>query len=354
MSFSRKIIDWYQANKRDLPWRNTSDPYKIWLSEIIMQQTRIDQGTSYYLQFVKHFPNIFELAKAKEDNVLKLWQGLGYYSRARNLHTTAREISEKYDGKFPENYSELLKLKGIGEYTAAAIASFAFNLPYAVADGNVARLFTRYCAITTPINTSKGKKIIQEKATEYMDRTQPALYNQAIMEFGALVCKPTSPLCTSCIFNTKCKALEKHLVNDIPLKSGKIKIKDRFFNYLFIKNKNNNVLIKKRIDDDIWKGLYDFPMIETRKKISKEKLENILRSEKYFGSQKISIQSVSMEYIHILSHQKLHAVFYNMELSGEFHLDNFKDKIKEVDYKHLKKYPIPRLVEKFLVDINFF
>ncbi len=354
MSFSSKIIDWYQANKRNLPWRSTSNAYKIWLSEIIMQQTRIDQGTSYYLRFVKRFPDIFELAKAKEEDVLKLWQGLGYYSRARNLYATAIEIANNHNGKFPENYSELLKLKGIGEYTAAAIASFAFNLPYAVTDGNVARLMARYCAIRTPVNTSKGKKIIQEKATKYMDRAQPALYNQAIMEFGALICKPISPLCSSCIFNTKCQALKKHLVNDIPSKLGKIKTKDRFFNYLFVKNKNDNIFIKKRTENDIWKGLYDFPMIETKEKISKKKLEDILRSEKYFGNKGIRIQSTSTEYIHILSHQKLHAVFYSFTFSEKFHIDGFNKKYKKVDHDQLKKYPIPRLVEKFLQDINFF
>ncbi len=354
MSFSSKIIDWYQANKRNLPWRSASNPYKIWLSEIIMQQTRIDQGTSYYLRFVKRFPDIFELAKAKEEDVLKLWQGLGYYSRARNLYATAIEIANNHNGKFPENYSELLKLKGIGEYTAAAIASFAFNLPYAVTDGNVARLMARYCAIRTPVNTSKGKKIIQEKATKYMDRAQPALYNQAIMEFGALICKPVSPLCSSCIFNTKCQALKKHLVNDIPSKLGKIKTTDRFFNYLFVKNKNDNIFIKKRTENDIWKGLYDFPMIETKEKISKKKLEDILRSEKYFGNKGIRIQSTSTEYIHILSHQKLHAVFYSFTFSEKFHIDGFNKKYKKVDHDQLKKYPIPRLVEKFLQDINFF
>ena len=354
MSFSSKIIDWYQANKRNLPWRSTSNAYKIWLSEIIMQQTRIDQGTSYYLRFVKRFPDIFELAKAKEEDVLKLWQGLGYYSRARNLYATAIEIANNHNGKFPENYSELLKLQGIGEYTAAAIASFAFNLPYAVTDGNVARLMARYCAIRTPVNTSKGKKIIQEKATKYMDRAQPALYNQAIMEFGALICKPVSPLCSSCIFNTKCQALKKHLVNDIPSKLGKIKTTDRFFNYLFVKNKNDNIFIKKRTENDIWKGLYDFPMIETKEKISKKKLEDILRSEKYFGNKGIRIQSTSTEYIHILSHQKLHAVFYSFTFSEKFHIDGFNKKYKKVDHDQLKKYPIPRLVEKFLQDINFF
>jgi A/G-specific adenine glycosylase len=352
MSFSGKIINWYMANKRDLPWRKTNNPYKIWLSEIIMQQTRIDQGTSYYLRFVKQYPDIFSLANAHEEDVLKLWQGLGYYSRARNLHATAKEIAENQDGKFPANYSELLKLKGIGEYTAAAIASFAFNLPYAVTDGNVERLISRYYAISTPVNASEGKKIIQKRASENMDYQQPGIYNQAIMEFGALVCKPTSPLCSSCILNTECKAYKKQIVNNVPVKLGKIKIKDRFFNYLFITNAYSKVLIKKRTDSDIWKGLYDFPLIETKGKIKKDKLKEYITKDKFFSKQDIQLKSISGEYVHILSHQKLHARFYILESKEEFNIENTN--IEEVAFDDLKKYPIPRLVEKFLIDMNFF
>jgi A/G-specific adenine glycosylase len=352
MSFSDQIIHWYKKNKRDLPWRKTNDAYKIWLSEIIMQQTRIEQGTSYYLRFVKQYPDVFALANAREEDVLKLWQGLGYYSRARNLHATAKVIANNHNGLFPASYPELLKLKGIGEYTAAAIASFAFDLPHAVTDGNVERLMARYYGLTTPVNTSAGKKAIQKKATENMDPKQPGTYNQAIMEFGALVCKPTSPLCQTCILKDKCKAFNKYLINDIPVKPGKTKIRDRFFNYLFITTKNNKIFIKKRTGTDIWKSLYDFPMIETKGKITKGKLEVLLSKEKYFGKRKIELKSVSKEYIHILSHQKLHAKFYVLESAGEISFE--KGTIDEVAFNDLKKYPIPRLVEKFLIDIDFF
>ncbi|NOX47528.1 MAG: A/G-specific adenine glycosylase [Chlorobi bacterium] len=352
MSFSHKIIDWYNTNKRDLPWRKTNDAYKIWLSEIIMQQTRIEQGTSYYLRFVEQYPDVFALANALEEDVLKLWQGLGYYSRARNLHATAREIANNHNGKFPASYTELLKLKGVGEYTAAAIASFAFDLPYAVADGNVERLMARYFSISIPVNTSKGKKSIREKATENMDHSLAGLYNQAIMEFGALVCKPTSPLCSSCIFKENCGSFKKQIVDEIPVKSGKTKIRNRFFNYLFITNEPKKVFIKKRIENDIWKGLYDFPMIETKGKTDKGKLKALISREKLFGKQEVQVKSVSREYIHILSHQKLHARFYVLEPAGEIGFE--KGTVEEVAFGDLKKYPIPRLVEKFLIDIDFF
>lgn len=353
-SFSGKIIKWYSLNKRDLPWRTTNDAYKIWISEIIMQQTRIDQGTSYYLRFLKRFPDVFSLAKSDEQSVLKLWQGLGYYSRARNLYETACNIVDNYNGKFPRDYSELLKFKGIGEYTAAAIASIAFNQPFATIDGNVTRFTARFYGISSPVDTSVTKREIFQIATKKMDQTQAGNYNQALMEFGALICKPKIPLCNSCIFNTECSAFKNQLVSDIPVKQDKIKVRNRFFNYLLIKNNNKTTYILKHRGNDIWKGLYDLPMVETKEIISKEKLEKLLNQKEYFGNQEIRIQTVSKPHIHILSHQRLHAIFYQLEGNGLIQISGFKTKFEEVRIEDLKNYPIPRLLEKFLIDIKIF
>ncbi len=225
--FSKKIIAWYQQNKRELPWRNTKDPYLIWLSEIILQQTRVEQGMAYYLKFAKEFPSVKELAKAENEKVMKLWQGLGYYSRARNLHTTAKTITDNYKGKFPEQHEDILLLKGVGEYTAAAIVSFAFNKPHAVVDGNVYRLLSRVFGIETPIDTTLGKKEFNALANELLDKKNPALHNQAIMEFGAIQCKPVSPDCSVCPLNTMCFAYSKKSVSKLPVKAKKTKVRNR-------------------------------------------------------------------------------------------------------------------------------
>ena len=232
--FSEKIIAWYDQNKRDLPWRNTKDAYLIWLSEIILQQTRVDQGMDYYLKFAKEFPTVKHLAKADNEKVMKLWQGLGYYSRARNLHTTAKIISEKYHGKFPDEYSDILSLKGVGNYTAAAIASFAFNKPYAVVDGNVYRVLARVFGIESPIDSTQGKKEFETLATELLDRKKPASHNQAIMELGALQCKPVNPDCSICALNTMCFAYSKKRINELPVKAKKTKVRNRYFNYIVL------------------------------------------------------------------------------------------------------------------------
>ena len=232
--FSQKIIFWYEHNKRDLPWRNTRDPYLIWLSEIILQQTRVDQGMSYYLKFVGEFPTVKQLAKADNEKVMKLWQGLGYYSRARNLHTTAKIILLEHKGVFPKEFETILALKGVGEYTAAAIASFAYNKPYAVVDGNVYRVLSRVFDISTPIDSTQGKKEFNHLAGELLDKNKPAIYNQAIMEFGAMQCKPINPYCAVCPLNTMCLAYSKKLVAELPVKSKKTKVRDRYFNYIVL------------------------------------------------------------------------------------------------------------------------
>ncbi|MCW8941497.1 MAG: A/G-specific adenine glycosylase, partial [Flavobacteriales bacterium] len=243
MEFSQKLISWYKNNKRDLPWRNTINPYKIWLSEIILQQTRVNQGLSYYYKFIEHYPSVKDLANASEQEVLKLWQGLGYYSRARNLHATARIITENYDGIFPVDYKKILSLKGVGEYTAAAITSFAYNQPYPVVDGNVFRVLARIYGVDTPIDTPEGKKTFNGLANKLIDKKQAATYNQAIMEFGALVCTPKNPECENCIFNNICAALINQQIELLPLKSKKIKQTNRYFNYLIIETNNSETFI---------------------------------------------------------------------------------------------------------------
>ena len=266
MNFGSIIIRWYNKNKRDLPWRETRNPYLIWLSEIILQQTRVEQGLSYYLRFAEKYPTVKSLAASKEDDVLKLWQGLGYYSRARNLHQTAKRIVDEFSGKFPTDYSSILSLKGIGDYTAAAIASFAYDQKYPVVDGNVFRLLSRHFEMKTPIDTSAGKKEFTEMADGLMMNYPPAIFNQAIMEFGAKVCRPANPDCLKCPLNATCFSFKNKTVHLFPIKKNKTKTKKRYFNYIVIGDKNK-FFIKKRIEKDIWQGLYDFPLIETKKRI---------------------------------------------------------------------------------------
>jgi A/G-specific adenine glycosylase len=325
MDFSQKIIPWYNKNKRDLPWRHTKDPYKIWLSEIIMQQTRVQQGLPYYIKFAKKFPTVHHLAKASEEVVMKAWQGLGYYSRARNLHHTAKFISKELKGKFPVEFEAIKKLKGVGEYTASAIASFAFDKPYAVVDGNVFRVLSRYLGIETPIDSSQGKKLFTEKATVLLDKKDPGTFNQAIMEFGAMQCVPQNPDCKKCPLNKSCKAFAQNLVERLPVKSQKTKIRTRYFNYLVIR-KNNLTLIKKRIGNDIWKNMYDFPIIETKKEM--KKLRNL------------EAVSVTKSLKHILSHQVIFAKFW--ELNKTAHKKYTGIYVSE---NQLSKYPFPRLME---------
>ena len=260
MNFSKLLIDWYLSNQRELPWRKTKNPYHIWLSEIMLQQTRVAQGLPYYLRFTEEFPTVFDLAEASEEKVLKLWQGLGYYSRARNLHFTAKEIVKNHQGQFPSDYHQLLKLKGIGSYTAAAITSFAFNQPYAVVDGNVIRVLSRVFGIEIPYDSVTGKKRFQQLAQELLIKNKPGMYNQAIMEFGALQCKPKSPNCSICPMQDFCIAYQAMEVHAFPVRSKKIKVKERFLHFLMIQT-DNGICIGKR-KSGIWNGLYEFPFFE--------------------------------------------------------------------------------------------
>lgn len=345
-SFISSILaDWYNKNKRNLPWRDTTDPYFIWLSEIILQQTRVAQGYEYYQRFVDTFPNIKDLAAASEDQVLKLWQGLGYYSRARNLHHTAQTIATKYNGVFPSEYKDIIALKGIGEYTAAAIASFSFNQPYAVVDGNVFRVLSRIFAITTPIDTTQGKNEFTILANQLLDPKKPALHNQAIMEFGALQCVPASPNCTICPLANTCAAYSQNAIADYPKKQGKTKVKERFFNYFDIKC-DNHTYINRRTANDIWKNLYELPLIETDTKLGLEELLSTnLFKELVKDAGKINIQRTGISLKHILSHRIIYAEFYKIEIEYSQHL---KQNYTEVNVADVDDYAVSRLTHKYL------
>jgi A/G-specific adenine glycosylase len=340
--FSKKLISWYLQNKRDLPWRGTSRPYFIWLSEILLQQTRVAQGLPYYLKFVKRFPTIDDLAAASEDEVLKLWQGLGYYSRARNLHSTAKYISEELNGDFPKTHAELLKLKGVGDYTASAIASLSFNEPTAVVDGNVYRVLSRVFGIVTPINESKGIKEFKALAQELIDPDQPGTYNQAIMEFGARYCVPQNPDCKNCIFNTECEANRLHQVSTLPVKPKKQKIRKRYFNYMILLSEDDMTILQQRKGKGIWQNLYEFPLLESTSEISSHELkhwEPFLNFSKKYLPSSVSLYNES-SVIHKLSHQHLYTRFWIVEVT----------KLQElgIPISEITNYAVPVLIENFI------
>ena len=338
--FSSKIIKWYSQHKRELPWRNTKDPYKIWLSEIILQQTQVKQGLPYYQKFIKSFPSVSELANANEEQVLKLWQGLGYYSRARNLHFAAKQIQQA--GFFPKEYKDIIRLKGVGEYTAAAIASFAFKLPYAVVDGNVFRLLSRFYGIDTPIDTSKGKKEFSEIAQTLLLKKEPDTHNQAIMEFGSQMCKPKQPNCNSCPLRDECVAFANNTTHLLPVKKGKVKVKTVFFEYFFFKM-NGYTLVNKRADDGIWPNMYEFPLITTNDLKNIEEILNHNQFESWIEGIDFSVESIS-EFKHILSHRKINARFWEIKCQKIPPASNFQ----KIKIKTINKLAVSRLIEKFI------
>ena len=341
MDFTNSLTQWYLQNKRDLPWRKTVDPYKIWLSEIMLQQTRVAQGTPYFLSFVSAFPTVFDLAAANEEQVLKLWQGLGYYSRARNLHKTAQYVANELSGIFPYNYNDLLKLKGVGEYTAAAIASFSYNEAVPVVDGNVFRVLSRYFNIDTDIAAASAKKEFAALAFELMPKNNPALFNQAIMEFGALQCVPKSPNCGICIFNSSCAALQKKKVDQLPVKSKKLKVRNRFFNYLVVSDENENTIIQKRTAKGIWHNLYEFPLIETDAPEDFDFISTNIQDEFFENNTVISIEDCDdKSIIHKLSHQHLHIKFWKIKVDGT--IEN------GIDAATLKTFPFPIVIFNFI------
>ena len=341
MDFTNLLIEWYLQNKRDLPWRNTTNPYPIWLSEIILQQTRVAQGMPYFYAFLESFPTVKELARADEQQVLKLWQGLGYYSRARNLHQTAQYIANELEGVFPNSYAGLIQLKGIGEYTAAAIASFAYNEPVPVVDGNVFRVVSRYFGIESDISTGKTKKEFTALAAELLSKEQPALFNQAIMEFGAMHCTPKNPDCENCIFNSSCVALQKGLVGQLPFKSKKIKIRKRYFNYIVLQDKKGNTKIQQRTDKGIWHNLYEFPLFETTQEEGFETIAPLIKNDTDFGDSVVSIQEANpISLIHKLSHQHLYIKFWKVTVNNTL--------TDGVNPEQLRTFPFPIVIHNFI------
>lgn len=346
MKFGKTLTNWYSINKRDFPWRNTKTPYFIWLSEIILQQTQIKQGLPYYEAFVNKYPTVFDLAEAEESDILKLWQGLGYYSRARNLHATAKYIAQELNGKFPNTYNDLLKLKGIGDYTASAIVSICLNEPAAVVDGNVYRVLSRYFGIDTPINSTKGIKEFKSLATSLIDKKNPGDYNQAIMEFGATQCKPQNPDCGVCPFNTSCVALQKSWINLLPVKLKKTKVTHKYFNFLVFVSSNKKTLFQKRTSKGIWQNLYQFPLIETKTKLTQETFKNHFLSSDHFKEFPFEYSLYNeTDIIHKLSHQHLHTKFWIMEVD--------KLPTDAIRISELKTFPTSILIGNFIDEFNF-
>ena len=341
--FSKKLISWYLAHKRDLPWRTTQLPYHVWLSEIILQQTRVDQGLPYYKAFISKYPTIRDLANATEEEVLKLWQGLGYYSRARNLYSTAKFIADELHGVFPSNYQDLIQLKGVGDYTASAIASICFNEASAVVDGNVYRVLSRYFGIETPINSGQGIKEFKKIAQALIDDHNPGDHNQAIMEFGARQCKPQNPECTSCIFNNSCVSLQKGMVPLLPIKLKKNKIKKVYFNYIVILTKDSKTIFEKRTGKGIWENLYQFPLIESVQDIS---MSNLIEQNEFkqlsalYGIKTIVLYNDVIK-IHKLSHRQIHTRFWIAESS-------IIPK-SAIPIAQIFSYPVPKLIHSFIV-----
>lgn len=348
MNIAQSLLNWYSQNKRPLPWRETREPYKIWLSEVILQQTRVAQGMDYYHRFLAAFPDVRSLAAATEQEVLKLWQGLGYYSRARNMHFTAREVVEKHEGIFPESSAGLKKLKGIGDYTAAAIASICFDESTAVVDGNVARVISRLFASNTPIDTNEGKNNITDLANSLLDTNHPGTFNQAMMELGALVCTPKSPECNSCPVAFACEALKNNQVESLPVKTPQKAAGTRYMNYLvisFLQDKEEFFLLRKRTANGIWKNMYDFICIENADAMGiPEVLDQCVQSG-LFGEHPFVVKHVSDVYIHQLSHRRLLAKFIRIEVKG---LPVLPENTTAVRKDRISELPLPRLIDRYV------
>lgn len=349
--FSDIIIAWYQANKRDLPWRETEDPFLIWISEIVLQQTRVSQGLDYFYRLTERFPDIKSLAEADNDELMKYWQGLGYYSRARNLHKAAQQIMAQHAGVFPDKHDDVLKLAGIGPYTAAAICSFAYNQPYAVVDGNVYRVLSRVFGWDDPIDQPTGVKKFQQLANELLSQKQPGIHNQAIMEFGALQCTPSNPDCTICPLNSDCQAFHQNKINLLPVKYGKIKVTERFLNYLIFKC-DDTTFIRKRTEKDIWLNLWEFPLIESDHLLTNDEITQHTDFQKWTKDiVKVDIQSISKSYKHLLTHRQIWAQFITIQISD---VNPSLQEFKQIQSEDLQNYAIPRLIDRFLEKQSFF
>lgn len=342
MNFSDELIQWYLKNKRDLPWRKTTNAYVIWLSEIILQQTRVEQGMPYFHRFVQKYPDVKSFAAAEEGDILNLWQGLGYYSRGRNMLKTARQVTEQFSGEFPADYDKLIRLKGIGAYTAAAISSFSANQPKAVVDGNVFRVLARYFGIGEPINSTLGKKLFQQAANGLLNKEHPGLHNQAMMEFGAMLCKPKNPDCGICPVRPGCYACNNNAIPDLPKKIKNIKIRERFLNYIVVSH-GGTILMKKRDEKDIWANMYDFPLFESGDRLTASQVLSLPEVKDHFGE---NIQIINTYPIkkHVLTHQHLHAQF--------IHIGNKPIKLEQkwfyINVNNLETIALPKIIFLFL------
>ena len=339
------LFSWYHEHKRDLPWRATRNPYKIWISEVILQQTRVAQGYDYFVRFIERFPTVEALAEAPEDEVMRMWQGLGYYSRARNLHAAAKQVVAM--GSFPTTYEAIRSLKGVGDYTAAAVASFAFDVPRAAVDGNVCRVWSRVFGIYSPIDSVQGKRLITDIAQTLLPEAHAALYNQAVMEFGALQCVPRNPHCSECPLAHKCMALATGMVEELPMKSHKTKVTPRYMHYLYIHN-TEGLLLHKRTANDIWQNLYELPLIETSESID---VDTLLQHADFQVWHSLIPYYIYRGHVggikHVLSHRVLHATFYAVEVQG--HLPQPEGYVY-VPFAALDDYALPRLIERYLAE----
>jgi A/G-specific adenine glycosylase len=351
MTFNKELLAKFPAlllrwnshqNIRKMPWKGEKDPYKIWLSEIILQQTRVEQGWKYYEKFIATFPDINKLAAAKDEKIYKLWEGLGYYSRCKNLIETARFISKKLNGNFPDKFEDILSLKGVGNYTASAIASFAYNLPYAVVDGNVFRVLSRVFGIKKPIDNTQGKKFFSQLAFELLDKKKPGIYNQALMDFGAVICKPQNPICNNCVLRDHCFAFKNDRVNKLPVKEKKIKMTTRWCNYLVIEFQGK-VYVHKRTANDIWKNLHEFVLLETSTNASAKRLLAKAEKEKILKKDSYKVVSISPLYSQQLSHQKIIGRFLKIAIKKEFALPGFKP----VTLRQLSRHAFPRFINAY-------
>jgi len=340
LDFTKKLLSWHhKTNKRELPWKGEKDPYRIWLSEIILQQTRVEQGTAYYQRFIKKFPTVQDLASAGEKEVFKTWEGLGYYSRCRNLISSAQKIVGQHEGRFPSGYEELLLLPGVGHYTAAAIASFAFQLPHAVVDGNVERILSRYFGVALEKQSAAGRKIYASLAEELLDKNQPGVYNQAIMDFGATVCKPQNPLCSQCVLSASCQAYLNDWTSALPVKKTIKERTVRHFNYIIAGPDSKKVWIRKREGKDIWNNLYELILLETVKNLPQDQIVKTDFFRRHFGNRRIGIRSVSPEFSQILTHQHIRARFIVLDAP----LDDIEG-YQPVSLRRIGLYPFPRII----------
>jgi A/G-specific adenine glycosylase len=345
--FFEILIKWNRnQNKREMPWKGEKNPYRIWISEIILQQTRVQQGLVYYNRFIKAWPDVKNLAKAKEQEVYKLWEGLGYYSRCRNLMASAKYINDELAGRFPEKYQDILALKGIGDYTAAAIASFAFNLPYAVVDGNVFRVLARFFGVDTPVDTTEGKKLFKTLANDLVDKKNPAEYNQSIMDFGAVVCKPSLPLCAECPLQKKCVAYVQKRIGTLPVKQKSVKNRHRFFNYLVVEQ-GNKIHVNKRTQKDIWQNLHEFILVETKGLVSEEKLLKFPAVISLFEGTQFKVSKISKIYRQKLTHQTITGRFFHITVENPAKL---LKKCTLVSPDELTKLAFPKFISSYLQD----